>query len=56
MCVVYAQNEVSQDDAEMIEKIRTLKAMDYSDKDISKILSALYDVNKNKIYKISLNM
>jgi 16S rRNA (cytidine1402-2'-O)-methyltransferase len=36
------------------EKIKSLRSKGYSDKDISIILSELYEINKNKIYKICL--
>ncbi|MBR2068643.1 MAG: 16S rRNA (cytidine(1402)-2'-O)-methyltransferase [Candidatus Gastranaerophilales bacterium] len=37
-------------------KIRKLKSLGYKDKDISIILSNLFDVNKNEIYKRSLDI
>ena len=37
-------------------KIKKLKALNYSDKDISIILSNLFEVKKNKIYKRSLEI
>ena len=36
------------------EVIKLLKEDGFSQKDISKILSKLYGVNKNKIYKMAL--
>lgn len=45
------QNEINAD-----EKIKKLKSLGYKDKDISIILSALYDVNKNEIYKKCLTI
>ena len=37
-------------------KIKELKAQGFKDKDISIILSTLYDYNKNEVYKKSLNV
>ena len=52
--VLYAQKNSDENESEIIDKIIKLKKNNYSDKDISQILSALYGVNKNKIYKMSL--
>lgn len=54
VCMLYASYEKEQDESQLIEKIKKLKKMNYTDKDISQILSNLYDENKNKIYKLSL--
>lgn len=56
VCVVYADECVDKDDTELVEHIKKLKTLKYSDKDIARILSALYDVNKNKVYKLSLEI
>ena len=45
------QNDINIDD-----KIKKLKSLGYKDKDISIILSNLFEVNKNEIYKKSLNI
>lgn len=45
----------SEFDAELKEKINKLKSLNFSDKDISQILSSLYGLNKNKIYKLALS-
>ena len=37
------------------DKIRKLKAKKYSDKDISTILSTIFDINKNEIYNYIIN-
>lgn len=55
VCMLYADNSNDEDDSVIIENIKKLKALKYSDKDISQILSALYGVNKNKVYKLSLS-
>lgn len=54
VCLLYAQDSDGENEAEIVEKIKKLKALNFSDKDISQILSALYDLNKNKVYKLSL--
>lgn len=56
VCLVYADDNVDDNDIEIVEHIKKLKALKYSDKDISRILSAIYDVNKNKVYKLSLEL
>lgn len=52
VCMVYA--EESSDMSGMEIKIKELKAKGFKDKEISVILSTLYDVNKNDIYRLSL--
>lgn len=47
------KNEVSDD--ELIEKIAILKEEGFTQKDISKIISKLYNVNKNHVYKMVLD-
>ena len=54
VCMIYA--EKASDSSGMKIKIKKLKSKGFKDKEISIILSALYDVNKNDIYKLSLNM
>lgn len=54
VCMLYADCVNGEDDMPIIDGIKKLKALKYSDKDISQILSVLYDVNKNKVYKLSL--
>lgn len=56
VCTLYAVEEKVENEAELVEKIKKLKALNYSDKDISVILSSLFDFNKNKIYKLSLSL
>ena len=56
VCMLYAQSSVQADDTEFIQKIQKLKNQNYSDKDISQILSTLYGLNKNKIYKLALSV
>lgn len=45
-----------KDDILIKDHILKLKAQNFSNKDISIILSSLYNLNKNKIYKISLTL
>jgi len=47
-----AKEDISESD--IIEKIKLLQDKGFSAKDISVILSELYGINKNKIYKISV--
>ncbi len=54
--MVYAQDVSSADDFEIAEKIKKLKTLKYSDKDISTILSSLYGYNKNQVYKLALSI
>lgn len=54
ICMIYADKD--KDFTELYTKIKALKAKKYSDKDISVILSTLYDYNKNDIYKLSLTL
>ena len=49
--MVYAQEQNDVSDDELKEKIQVLREEGFSQKDISKIISKLYGVNKNKIYK-----
>lgn len=55
VCMLYADSSNDEDDSAILENIKKLKALNYSDKDVSQILSALYGVNKNKVYKLSLS-
>lgn len=54
--VIYGETSDSLEDADLNDKIIKLQKAGYSDKDVSKILSALLNVNKNKIYETILNM
>ncbi len=51
--MIYRNDEISED-YEIENKVNLLKDKGFSAKDISVILSELYDFNKNKIYKISI--
>lgn len=52
VCMVYADESLS--DLDIVCKIKQLKSKGFKDKEISIILSTLYDVNKNEVYKITL--
>ena len=54
VCMLYA--DTASDASDMEYKIKELKAKGFKDKDISIILSTLYDYNKNEVYKKSLNV
>ena len=54
VCMIYAEKNTGVSDADI--KIKGLKAKGFKDKEIAVILSTLYNVNKNDIYKLSLNM
>lgn len=54
VCMIYA--EENTDNADLDNKIRTLKTKGYKDKDIATILSALFKLNKNDVYRKSLGM
>lgn len=48
------RSEKDTDELFILDKINCLKSKGYKDKDISIIISELYGINKNKVYKISL--
>ena len=52
--MVYAQDDAADFDIDC--KILDLKKKGFKDKEISVILSTLYDVNKNDVYKKAINM
>ena len=54
VCMVYA-DENSQD-KELDNKIKELKTKGFRDKEISVILSTLFNLNKNEVYKRSLEL
>lgn len=54
--MLYAKDSSENSDTEMIEHIKKLKKLNFSDKDISLILSNLYEYNKNKVYKTALSL
>lgn len=54
VCMIYKDNNSENKDIEY--KIKTLKDKGFKDKEISIILSSLYNVNKNQIYKMVLDL
>ena len=54
VCMVYADNNITNIDME--QKIKELKQKGFKDKEISVILSTLFDFNKNDVYKKSLEI
>lgn len=52
--MLYSQPSNDIEEADLVEKIKKLKNEKFSDKDISKIISVLFKVNKNKVYKLIL--
>lgn len=51
VCMVYASKD--KDDADTLVKIEKLKSKGFKSKEIAVILSTLYDLNKNEIYKLA---
>ena len=41
---------------DLMDRIKKLRALKYGNKDISKILSSLFDVNKNEVYDLCLKL
>jgi len=54
VCMIYADTDKA--DTEINSKILALKNKGFKDKEISVILSELYDCNKNEVYKKALNL
>lgn len=54
VCMIYADESPENTDLEY--KIKTLKSKGFKDKEVAVILSALFGLNKNEIYKKSLDM
>ena len=52
--MLYKQEGKGFSEAELQERINLLKKQKFSTKDISTILAALYDINKNDIYKLTI--
>ena len=45
-----------QEEIDVVEKIKKLKSLKLKDKEISSILSELYDVNKKQVYQKCLDL
>lgn len=54
--IVCLLHKSEQSEINLDEKIKKLKSLGYKDKDISIILSNLFEINKNKVYKRSLEL
>lgn len=54
VCMIYADEKIQ--DTELEFKISALKAKGFKDKEVAAILSALFGLNKNDIYKKSIDM
>ena len=54
VCMVYADENAQ--DIELDYKIKELKAKGFRDKEVSVILSTLFNLNKNEVYKRSLEL
>ncbi len=54
VCMVYADENTQDNDLD--SKIKALKSKGFRDKDISVILSTLFNLNKNSVYKRSLEI
>lgn len=54
VCLIF-RDKKSGDINGLEDKIKILQAKGFSAKDISVILSELYEINKNKIYKVTIN-
>ena len=54
VCMIYADDNAQ--DKELDYKIKELKSKGFRDKEISVILSTLFNLNKNEVYKRSLNL
>ena len=54
ICMLYAEDD--NQDINVDLKIKALKNKGYKDKDISIILSTLYNINKNEVYQKSLKL
>lgn len=54
--MVYSQPSNDMEEVDLVDKIKKLKSEKFSDKDISRIISVLYKINKNKVYKLILEI
>lgn len=53
--MVFAASKLQSTDDDLMKKIKLLKDEGFSPKEISKIISKLFDENKNHIYKLAVN-
>lgn len=54
VAMVYKKENAEFSQEQLIEKINLLKQKNFSTKEISTILAALYEVNKNDVYKLTI--
>ncbi len=54
VAMVFAEVAENTEDSELLNNIKKLKEQGFSQKDIAKIISTLFDVNKNKVYKLAM--
>lgn len=54
VAMVYAEEDLKVEEAELLDKIKKLQKQKFSNKDISIILSELYNVNKNSAYQLTI--
>ena len=54
VCLIFRDEKISDAD-EFLDKVKVLQEKGFSAKDISVILSELYGINKNKIYKVTVS-
>lgn len=54
VCMLYAQDDTEH--SEIVQKISVLKEKGFKNKEISVILSELFNYNKNEVYKTALSM
>ncbi len=53
---VLLHKDEKKEEVDILEKIKKLKKLNLKDKEISSVLSVLFDVNKNDVYKICLEI
>lgn len=56
VAMIFASEQNCAEDEEIYSKIASLKEEGFSQKDISVIISKLYGLNKNKVYKLALEI
>jgi len=54
-CMLYADKNKNENNIEILNHIKKLQELNYTNKDISQILSILFNQNKNNIYKLIIN-
>ena len=49
--VAILYKDENQEEIDILSKIKKLKALNLKDKEIASVISVLYDINKNQVYK-----